>query len=100
MEISDERLQELIGQWHEEGRGQFEASYPNLDYDSPCHQKRFVRKARYVCLDDGDSGAFVVDQTDGNVYRIKSRYGVPNRKKLVGNIDDIRGKHLHRNRWW
>jgi len=54
MEISDEKLQELIGQWHEEGRGQFEASYPGLDYDSPSYRKRFVRKARYVCLDDGD----------------------------------------------
>lgn len=106
--INIDRIHEVLKQWHEAGRATFEQTYTNLDYDSPFYQKRAVYKTRYVCLDQGNSGAFLVDMVGepekgrkaGNIYRIKSKYGVPNFKKLIGNINTIDGKELSKARWY
>ena len=95
----EEKIQKLINEWHEAGRASFEARYQNLVYDRDC-PKRFVIKRKYVCLDEGSGGAFLLEKATGNIYRIKSKYGVPNRKKLVGHIDTITGDDLNKYRWY
>ena len=92
-------LNKLLSDWHEAGRNRFESNYNALNYDS-YSPKRSVEKTKYICLDEGNSGAFIIDKTDGSVYRIKSKYGVPNKKKLCGNIGAITGSELNRLRWW
>jgi hypothetical protein len=94
-----ERIDVLLHEWHEAGRADFEASYHNLNYDS-CSPKVAREKSKYINLDEDHSGAFMLDKTDGNIYRIKSAYGVPNKRKLAGNIDTITGDVLNRLRWW
>ena len=92
-------LDKLLKDWHEAGRAEFEATYENLVYDEQ-YFKAAIEKKKYICLDERNSGAFLIDKTDGNVYRIKSKYGVPNKKKLCGHIDTITGADLNRLRWW
>ena len=96
IDVSDARVQQVIDEWHEAGRAAFEASYKSLGYDGPCYRTRFVRKQRYICLDKGNGGVYVVDMTDGTIYRIKYKYGVPNFKRSMGNILTINGADLNR----
>ena len=63
--------------WHESGRASFERSCPTLDYDS--YQRKTAKNGkRWLKLDCGTSGAYLVDQTSPElaVYTIKA-YGVP-----------------------
>jgi len=94
-----EKIEKLLTDWHEAGRAAFEKSYHNLNYDTYT-PKRMVVKSKYIYLDDGTSGAFILEKSTGNIFRIKSKYGVPNRKKLVGNIENITGEALSRYRWY
>jgi len=55
-------------------------------------------KQKYVYIDFGDSGAFMVEKATGNIFNIKG-YGTPNFAKYRGNIKDIDIKLLHSNRW-
>ena len=92
-------LNKLLTDWHEAGRAAFESNSGSLVYDE--YAPKFAHeKRKYICLDVRSSGAFIVDKTDGNVYRLKSAYGVPNKKKLCGNIETITGVDLNRLRWW
>ena len=94
-----EQLEKLATDWHEAGRRAFETAFKNLDYDKE-HLKRVVERRKYFLLDDGSSGAFIVDKETGVVWRLKSKYGVPNKRKVCGNIADITGEKLYRLRWW
>lgn len=94
-----ERIEQLLKDWHEAGRTRFEKSYPNLDYDTYA-PKSMKDKAKYIYLDDGDSGAFILEKDNGIIYRLKSKYGVPNKRKVCGNIATITGGDLDRLRWW
>lgn len=95
-----EKAKQLCKDWHEAGRADFKRDYDNLAYDGPSYNKRAVEKKKYICLDEGNSGSFIVDKTNGNIYRLKSKYGVPNKKKLVGHIDTVTGERLYELRWW
>ena len=78
------RIEEILKQWHEAGRPEFERRCPNLNYDGELtHQKHYHIGGKYLRLDDGTSGAFMVEIESGIVYEIKA-YGVPNKKKIVG----------------
>lgn len=86
MELTAEqatRVEQVLEQWHEAGRTDFESNYTNLDYDSKGYSKHYHVGGKYVRLDRGDSGAFMVEIESGIVYEIKG-YGVPNKKKIVG----------------
>lgn len=95
-----DKAEKLCKEWHEIGRESFNRRYENLDYDSKNYVKRVVEKKKYICLDEGSSGAFILDKTDGTIYRLKSKYGVPNKKKIVGHIDTVTAADLHKYRWW
>jgi len=93
-----EKIENLLRDWHEAGRPYFKAHYPHSDYET--YTKRAVYKQKYIYLDEGTSGAFILEKSTGNIYRIKSKYGVPNRKKRVGHIDAITGQDLNKYRWY
>jgi len=94
------KLEQLVKDWHEAGRAEFEGKYSNLNYDAPEYAKTVKEKSKYFYLDEGTSGAFVVEKLTGDVYCIKG-YGVPNRKKVCGNIHNgITGEVLNRLRRW
>jgi len=102
MKLSQEyldKINKLLNDWHEAGRASFIKSYPNLDYDSYAPKKANFR-LKYVLLDEATSGVFVLEIETGNIYRIKSKYGVPNKRKLIGIIDNVTGKDLNKYRWY
>ncbi len=87
------KIDNLLETWHEVGRRVFEQRYDNLDYDSPSYAKTAKDRRKYVALDAGSSGAFLVDKQTGNVFTIKA-YGVPNRR--IGHIDELSGLQLYK----
>ena len=93
------RLEELLKEWHEAGRVAFEQRWPALDYDT-YEGKRAVIKRKYVCLDEGISGVWLLERATGQIYHITATYGVPDRRKHLGHVDTITGADLHRLRWW
>ena len=66
--------------WHASGRASFERAYPTLNYDDS-QRKTAKNGTRWLKLDNGRSGAYLVDRTSPEpiVYTIKT-YGVPNRR--------------------
>ena len=95
-----ERLDNLMAEWHEAGRKGFETSYQGLDYDNRYYIKHWKDSGKkYIYLDHGNSGAFILEKETGLVYRLKSKYGVPNKRKIIGHIDMITGMDLHKARW-
>ena len=82
-EIQVTRIKEILHQWHEYGRAEFEREYTNLDYDSPMYTKSYRVGEKYIHLLNGTSGAFMVEVATGIVYEIKG-WGVPNKRKIVG----------------
>jgi hypothetical protein len=107
------RIEEILKQWHEAGRARFQMNYDQLDYDSsPMYEKHFHVGGKYIRLDNGNSGAFMVEIKSGIVYEIAA-YGVPNKKKIVGEawkptfhgaqLEDtkyIRGSYDNRSHLW
>ena len=96
---ADARLQQLLHDWHEAGRAEFEGSYKNLVYDDT-RRKTAVDRQKYIALDEGQSGAWLVDRMTGELYNLKSKYGVPDKRKRLGHIDAVTGEELHKYRWW
>lgn len=82
----------LLPEWHEAGRNFFERQYENLDYDSPSYAHTAKERRKYVALDSGTSGAFLLDKSTGDIFNIKA-YGVP--KSKVGNINGMTGGRLY-----
>ena len=92
------KVEALLKDWHETGRGFFERHYANLNYDS-YRPKTVKYKRLWAMLDEGTAGAFMLNRETGNIYRIKSAYGVPNYKKLIGHISNVTGQDLLIRRW-
>ena len=79
-------IREFLAGWHEDGRASFELAYRYLDYDSDAYAKRAKGRRKYIALDRGTSGVYLVDRMTGEVYTIKA-YGVPNRR--IGHIEQV-----------
>jgi hypothetical protein len=78
-------IRRFLEVWHENGRREFEKSYPSLNYDGEYYSKKAIDRKKFIALDRGGSGGvFLVDRNTGEVYSIKG-YGVPNRK--LGRIE-------------
>jgi hypothetical protein len=93
-----DRIETLLQEWHEAGRARFEKDAPNLNWDE--YEPKVAKpKSKYIYLDAGGSGAFMVDRADDRVYCIKG-YGVPDKRKCVGTLDKITGADLYRCQWW
>jgi len=82
-------IRELLTAWHEAGRAAFERSYTSLQYDT--YEPKTVKERRkYLALDRGTSGYFLVDRATGEVFSIKG-YGVPNRR--VGTVEELTAQY-------
>lgn len=84
------RLEQVLSQWHEAHRADFVRSgYTNLlsTFDSQYKKHSHIGN-KYVRLDVGGSGAWMLEISTGDVFGIKG-YGVVDRKKVVGNVNDI-----------
>ena len=86
---SSTRCRWTTRRWHESGRALFERLYHNLDYDKT-EAKTAKQGRRWINLDRGGSGVFMLDRFTGRIYLIKSKYGVPNLKKCVGTLASVR----------
>jgi len=84
-----ERLNQILSQWHEAHRQDFVArGYTNLmaAFDTQ-EQKHTHEGAKYIRLDVGSSGAWMVEISTGIIYGIKG-YGTPDKKKIAGDVND------------
>ena len=95
----DVRIPVLLADWHTAARAVFQRQTPALNYDSYA-PKRAVYRRKYVLLDEGKSGAFIVERATGDIYRLKSKYDVPNFQKPVGTLGTVPGSDLAQLRWW
>jgi len=78
-------VRRFLTAWHENGRAAFERDHPALVYDTD--QPRAAKeRRRFLALDVGTSGCFLVDRKTTTVYSIKG-YGVPNR--ALGALADV-----------
>lgn len=84
-ELKD-KLSDLLKDWYEA--------------DSRKEEKKASGKGRkYVYLDSGTSGAFLLDKEDMTIWCIKA-YGVKHPDKLVGRLGEVTGKDLVEKRFW
>ena|SRR6478672_7060862 len=86
---TDPLVQDFLTAWHENGRAPFERWTPNLVYDD-YEPKHAEDRKKYIALDRGSSGAFLLDKATGAVYSIKA-YGKPNR--AIGHIAELTAKY-------
>lgn len=89
MSFAYETVIKALNQWHEAHRADFVRSgYTNLlDSFDVQEQKHGHLGDRYMRLDVGSSGAWMLELATGDVYGIKG-YGKIDRKKCAGNIYD------------
>ena len=87
--IDTTRIDAILSQWHEAHRQDFVRSgYTNLlDTFDTQEMKHMHIGAKYARFDVGGSGAWMMDINTGVVYGIKG-YGVVDKKKIVGNVND------------
>jgi hypothetical protein len=85
----DSLLIETMNQWHEAHRQQFvKNGYTNLlDTFDQQEEKHAHVGAKYIRLDVGGSGAWMLETATGIIYNIKG-YGKVDKKKIVGDIND------------
>jgi len=87
-----ERLREVLNQWHKAHRTDWATGYrtSNLEWKAnfDTHEEKHAHiGAKYVRLDTGTSGAWMLEISTGNIFGIKG-YGQVDRAKCAGNILD------------
>lgn len=92
----------VLNQWHEAHRQQFvRDGYTNLltSFDTQ-EEKHGHLGSKYMRLDVGGSGAWMMELATGIIYQIKG-YGKVDKKKIAGNIyaSDFDGTVLFRDRF-
>ena len=96
--VNDPRISAFLSAWHENGRAQFNRSYPNLANDPTlCYdvteRKTAKDRNKYIALDRGTSGQFLVEKATGLVWGIKA-YGVPNKRWYLGTIEKMTADYI------
>lgn len=87
--VNSPEVLDFLTAWHENGRTHFDRLAPNLVYDD-YDPKHAEDRKKYIALDHGTSGAFLLDKGTGTVYTIKA-YGKPNRS--IGHISELTAKY-------
>lgn len=95
---TDPRVVAFLKAWHENGRTLYAKSYPNTyaagSYDSLTGEAKHAQAGRkYINLDRGGSGMFMVEKATGMVYGIKA-YGRIHRGKHIGHIEAVTADYL------
>ena len=83
-------LQEAVNEY-------YRVSYPATYERGQVDQVTVKPKKKYINIDIGSSGAYMVDAATGTTYGIKG-YGVPHKGVVHGNIADLDGETLLRQR--
>ena len=87
----ENQLQKVIDGLNERQRAEYKAKYPNIPQDEIPVWITKQRK-KFIAIDCGGSGAFLVEKTTGELFNIKG-YGVPdyNKKKKadIGNVKTV-----------
>jgi hypothetical protein len=86
---NDPSITEFLAAWHESERTYFERHYSSLVYDRDSPKVARERR-KYIALDSGTGGVYLVDRATGDVYSIKA-YGVPNRR--LGSLADLTARY-------
>lgn len=94
IEYDDPRVAQFVRLWHESGRAAFEEGYHNLDYDSTAYAHTAHNRSKYIALDYGTSGVYLLDKGTGVVWGIKG-YGVRHPGKRIGHLNQLIAKWLH-----
>lgn len=84
-----DHIPQVLKQWHEAHRQDFiKSGYDNLmaSFDDR-EQKHAHLGAKYIRLDVGGSGAWMLEAETGIIYGIKG-YGKVDKKKIAGDIND------------
>jgi hypothetical protein len=85
LSANDEKIQRLLTVWYENmiKVGNLKDSHPSTKE----HYKTVAKdRTKFIALDYGGSGHFLVDRKTEQVYSIKG-YGVPNLKKPRGTVE-------------
>jgi hypothetical protein len=88
-----------MNEWHAVSKADYYRRFPDttLSYDS-LYPHTAKEKSKYIYLDEGTSGAYILEKATGDIYRIKG-YGVINRARVIGNLETITGTDLFLKRW-
>lgn len=89
---TDKVITDLLAAWHEAARADYEESYPNSNYDAIC-AKTAKQGNKYINLDNGSCGVFMVDRETRQVYRVKG-YGKIDKRKFAGTVPGMTAKYL------
>jgi hypothetical protein len=82
-----DRLKQVLDQWHEAHRADFvRQGYKPEHFDEQDEKHAHVGD-KYVRLDVGGSGAWMLEAETGTIYGIKG-YGKVDKKKIAGDITD------------
>ena len=88
------RLIEVLNQWHDRHladriRGYLDKADPNefIQNFNQREEKHAHLGAKYIRLDTGTSGAWMLEANTGDIFGIHG-YGKVDRKKCAGNIND------------
>jgi hypothetical protein len=81
------RLLQVLDQWHEAHRQEFIKSGFHSESFDEREEKHAHVGDKYVRLDVGGSGAWMLEAETGIIYNIKG-YGKVDKKKIAGDITD------------
>jgi hypothetical protein len=83
-----DRLKQILDQWHEAQRADYNK---NNNWTGTWFDEREEKHAhvgdKYIRLDVGGSGAWMLEAETGIIYNIKG-YGKVDKKKIAGDIND------------
>ena len=86
-------VKRFLRAWHENGRARFERDCSSLVYDEYA-PKHAVERRRYIALDRGTGGVFLLDRVTAELWTIKA-YGKTNR--FVGHLDEVTERYERAN---
>lgn len=83
-----ERLLYVLEQWHSAHKESWTKDYANSSTNFDTYEEKHAHVgAKYVRLDTGTSGAWMLECATGDIWQIKG-YGKVDKKKCAGNIND------------
>jgi len=82
--------EEFAVRWHEAEREAWNRNNytaPGMDHDTYNRKSVKDRGAKWIAVDRGTSGHYMIRKADGLVFHIKG-YGVPHLKKCIGHVTE------------
>lgn len=83
----DEKIKEFVALCQQQYTAYINQNYSGLDTSVPCYQVHSHTGKKYIRVDFGDSGKYMVDP-EGRIWGIKA-YGVPHFGHQYGTLDTM-----------